>query len=75
MLKKFKGKKYGMILKIDLKKAYDRLRSDFLKDMLIEVGFPNSLISVILNCVFSSSFRILWNGLITEEFEPTKGVR
>ncbi|KAA3485236.1 reverse transcriptase [Gossypium australe] len=41
-----------MILKIDLEKAYDRLRRDFLEETLSGVGFSTTLIFVILNCVF-----------------------
>ncbi|XP_016755219.1 uncharacterized protein [Gossypium hirsutum] len=38
-LKKFKGKMFGMALKIYLEKAYERVWWDFLEDTLIEVGW------------------------------------
>lgn len=30
---------------------------------------------VILNCVSSSSLQVLWNGVITESFQPSYGIR
>ncbi|KAL8150827.1 hypothetical protein V2J09_020635 [Rumex salicifolius] len=38
-LKKKQGKRGYMIMKIDLEKAYDRLRWDFISDMLYDAGF------------------------------------
>ncbi|KAK5795009.1 hypothetical protein PVK06_036263 [Gossypium arboreum] len=69
-MKNFKGKKFEMIFKIDLEKAYDKLRWDFLKEMLSTVSFSTTLISVILNCVSSSSFQVLWNEMMAEAFKP-----
>ncbi|CAL1412481.1 unnamed protein product [Linum trigynum] len=48
--RKKKGKKGGMIFKIDLEKAYDSLRWDFLRDTLKEVGLPSSWINFIMFC-------------------------
>lgn len=35
-MKGFKGRKYGMALKINLEKVYDRVRWDFLEDPLLK---------------------------------------
>ncbi|KAA3466548.1 putative Transposon TX1 [Gossypium australe] len=45
---------HSMILKIDLEKAYDRVKWDFLEDTLLE---------------------IMWNGAITDSFQPIQGIR
>lgn len=74
-LRNFKGRKTGMIFKIDLEKAYDRIHGDFLKDTLSEAELPPMLITVIMNCVFSVTFQVLWNGMVTDEFRPTRGLR
>lgn len=58
-MRNLKGKKAWMALKIDLEKAYDKVRWDFLRDTLLEAGFPNLLVSVILNCVSSTSYQVL----------------
>lgn len=36
-LKRFYGSKYRMVLKIDLEKAYNKIRWDFLHDTLLEI--------------------------------------
>lgn len=74
-LKGFRSRKKGMVLKIDLVKAYDRISWDFLRDTLLLAGFPKELITVIMGCVFSASFQVLWNGNMTEGFEASRGVR
>ncbi|CAL1412960.1 unnamed protein product [Linum trigynum] len=74
-LRKKRGKKRGMVLKVDLEKAYDRLRWDFLRDTLIEVGLPSSWIRGIMYCVEHNKMRILWNGELTPIITPTRGVR
>ena len=54
--------KNGAVAKqIDLEKAYDRIRWDFLHQVLIEIGFPDSWIRLIMFIVSSNSFAVLWN--------------
>ncbi|CAL1353594.1 unnamed protein product [Linum trigynum] len=74
-LKKKKGKKGGMVLKIDLEKAYDRLRWDFLRDTLMEIGLPSSWINCVMFCVENNQMRLLWNGELSGPIIPTRGVR
>ncbi|CAL1391746.1 unnamed protein product [Linum trigynum] len=73
--RKKRGKKGGLVFKIDLEKAYDRLRWDFLRDTLKEVGLPSSWINCIMYCVEQNRMRILWNGELSEPFSPSRGVR
>lgn len=69
------GKVGWMTIKVDLEKAYDRLSWDFIEDTLFDVGFPQSLVRVIMQCVCSGSIHLLWNGEITEEFILSRGIR
>lgn len=64
-----------MALKMDLEKAYDRLEWDFVVWTLNAAGFPPRMVSVIKECISTSSLKILWNGGITEEFRPSRGIR
>lgn len=64
-----------MMVKLDLEKAYDRLEWSFIKDTLMKLSIPPNLIGVIMLCVPSTSFRVLWNGKVTEEFKATQGLK
>ena len=62
-----------MAIKLDLEKAYDRLRWEFIHDTLLKMQLPSSLVGVIMTCVSSSVLKILWNGEPSEPFNPTRG--
>ncbi|CAN1148633.1 Putative ribonuclease H protein At1g65750, partial [Linum perenne] len=70
-----KGKKFGMVVKIDLAKAYDKIDWGFVKDTLCSVGVPDSLVEIIMACILSPSIQILWNGGCSESFSPSRGLR
>ncbi|KAG7547784.1 Ribonuclease H domain [Arabidopsis suecica] len=74
-MRKKKGRKGWMLLKLDLEKAYDRIRWDFLEDTLKAAGLPDKWVSWIMTCVTGPSMRILWNGEKTEQFTPSRGIR
>ncbi|XP_074291074.1 uncharacterized protein LOC141617835 [Silene latifolia] len=64
-----------MATKIDLEKAYDRLRWSFIYATLSDMSFLLLLIDVIIECVQSPRMRILWNGEPTTQFIPSRGLR
>lgn len=64
-----------MLLKLDLEKAYDRLRWDFLEDTLRAAGLSEGWIRRVMECVAGPSMCILWNGEKTETFKPSRGLR
>lgn len=74
-MKTTKSKKGWMAIKVDLEKAYDQIRWDFLSETLSDIGLPNFLIRIIMTCVITVSMQLLWNGTISEAFVPTRGVR
>ncbi|XP_019155168.1 PREDICTED: uncharacterized protein LOC109152041 [Ipomoea nil] len=69
-----KGRKGLMVVKIDRHKAYDSVSWSFLKDTLIEFGFPTSLVQLILFSLENSDISILWNGGRLPSFAPGRGL-
>jgi len=61
-----------MAIKIDLEKAYDRLKWSFTHDTLKEMCRPQNLIEAIMSCVLTCSMKVLWNGEPTKEFHPLR---
>ncbi|XP_028778230.1 uncharacterized protein LOC114734750 [Neltuma alba] len=72
-MKKNKNKKGLMAMKIDLEKAYDRIRWDFLQQVLEETGMDSRSINLIMSCVTSVSYNVLWNDAVNEgKWRPIK---
>lgn len=69
------SRKGWMALKIDLKKAYDRVKLKFIEDTLLCASFSMSLTSRIMSYVCSADMKILWNGSVINGFSPSRGVR
>ncbi|XP_021844939.1 uncharacterized protein [Spinacia oleracea] len=63
------------VFKIDLNKAYDRIRWDFLEWVLTHMQFPPSWIRWIMQCVSTVSYSVLVNGEPTERIVPCSGLR
>ena len=62
-----------MAIKLDLEKAYDRLRWDFIHETIRRMKLPDSLAAVIMNCISTCSVNILWNGEPTERLHHLGG--
>ncbi|GAU45807.1 hypothetical protein TSUD_87100 [Trifolium subterraneum] len=69
------GKRGYFAIKVDLAKAYDMLRWDFIHKTLQEVGFPPGMIEVIMHGVTTVTTNVKWNGARTEYFRPYRGIR
>eukprot|EP00253_Pinus_taeda_P004201 PITA_04201 len=65
----------GMMIKLDLSKAYDRLSWGYLSSILRAYGFSQRWINWILVMISSSVVSILLNGTPTSTFKPTRGLR
>ncbi|CAL1382610.1 unnamed protein product [Linum trigynum] len=64
-----------MTLKIDLAKAYDRIQWIFVRDTLVAAKVPQEFIELTMSCITTASMQIQWNGGLTEEFRPSRGLR
>ncbi|KAL5569589.1 hypothetical protein UlMin_026164 [Ulmus minor] len=74
-LKRKKGSKGWMGLKIDLQKAYDRLSWKFLGKVLKAFGFHPIWIHRVMTCISSATMTILLNGSPVHKFSPKRGLR
>lgn len=72
---KMRGKNGSFAVKVDLAKAYDHIRWDFIASVLEEIGLPATLGDLIMSCITSVSTNVLWNGKHSTHFEPQRGTR
>lgn len=63
------------MVKVDLQKAYDSVEWPFLRQMLVELGFPARYIGWIMACLTNVDYVISVNGEVTEPFAANKGIR
>ena len=58
-MRKMKGNRGFMAIKVDLEKAYDCLNWSFIRDTLTVARLHSELVKVIMHCIKSSSLSIL----------------
>ncbi|XP_038988045.1 uncharacterized protein LOC120112546 [Phoenix dactylifera] len=64
-----------MAVKLDMERAYDRIRWSFLQQALEAYGFPRQWIGWVMGCVRGPKFSILVNGTPSPYFESSIGLR
>ena len=62
-------------IKVDLKKAYDTVRWEFLLDLLEGLHFPHSMIRWIKACISTPKFSLNINGSLEGFFRSSRGIR
>ncbi|KAL9666905.1 hypothetical protein QQ045_001249 [Rhodiola kirilowii] len=62
-------------LKIDISKAYDRLKWKFLEKMMSKLGFTDRLINLIMMSVTTVGYKVKINDSISDIFVPTRGLQ
>jgi hypothetical protein len=65
---KILGKKGYFVIKVDLSKAYDKLKWGFIWRVLIEMRMPDNVINLIMHMVTSVETNIKWNGARADYF-------
>ena len=75
LFKRVKRGRNIMALKIDLTKAFESLEWAFIRETLLGFKFPVKLVNIIMKVITSPSISVLWNGEITSDFLPSRGIR
>ncbi|CAN1246312.1 Transposon TX1 uncharacterized 149 kDa protein [Linum grandiflorum] len=73
--RKKSGKKHFMAVKLDMEKAYDRIEWDYLFFIMRCFGFDARWISWIRECITTTSYSVLVNGVPSPTFNPSRGLR
>ena len=68
-------KEKGILCKLDIEKAYDHIRWDFLLQTLKRKGFGSKWIRWINWCIPTASFSVLFKGSPTRFFRSSRGLR
>lgn len=68
-------KEPGMMMKLDLSKAYNRLNWKYLESILQAYGFYNRWVKWILSMISMPNFSILLNDTPTATFNASRGLR
>lgn len=68
-------KKSGMLLKIDLSKAFDKISWNYMQSILTVFGFSPIWVKWIMSLISSAFFSILVNGIPSSPFQPSRGIR
>jgi hypothetical protein len=69
------GKSGDVALKLDISKAYDRLDWDYLRDIMVQMGFSSRWISWIMLCVETVDFSVLVDGASVGPIVPGRRLR
>ena len=64
-------RKPGMMLKIDMAKAFDKLSWSFIRAMLNAYGFGEALIRWTMGLISTAFFSIMANGVPSDCFTPS----
>lgn len=73
-VKNHKGKNDLMVMKLDMKKAYDRMKWTFIIRVLKKWGFSEKFYDLLYSCLNSDSFSLLLNGSKMKSFKPGRGL-
>lgn len=63
-----------MTIEIDLKKAYDRISWNFMRETLEKIKLPPNWVPNIMHRVESARMSVLWNNKQIKWFKPTRGI-
>ncbi|KAG0767924.1 hypothetical protein G6F22_017575 [Rhizopus arrhizus] len=62
-------------LLLDQEKAYDRVHPDYLRQVLLRFGFPQTFVDSILGLFFGTQLRLNVNGFLSKPVHQRRGLR
>jgi hypothetical protein len=75
MMHNKKGVRDGLVaVKLDMRKAYDHVEWRFLERLIGKIEFHDTWKKIIMECVWSVSYRIKLNRRLLEPFVPERGL-
>ena len=63
------------VISLDQKKAFDLISRDYLWEVLRRYGFSTAFINIVKLLYFKSSVQVNVNGVLTDQFEISRGVK
>ena len=69
------GKDCYMAVKLDMSKAYNRVKWGFIEKVMERMGFHERWIGLVMHCISTISYSILINGVAYGSIIPTRGLR
>lgn len=71
----FRGRRGLIPVKFDMSKAYNKVKWEFLKCLLLKLGFPERCLKLIIDCVSSIRYLFVVNGSLCSSIVPSMGLR
>ena len=62
-------------MKIDIRKAFDTINWEFVREVLKRLGFPSVFVGWIMQCISTTSYSISINGALHGFFKGQQGIR